>query len=92
MAYSEKVDLTVVTIEQGIITLIEADGSFGRYRQSGIEKYATGDMMVRLIRAGLLVPNWKSFPVIPDNYKISFEDPLIQGRAYKSYNPNRKTK
>lgn len=91
MENKNKVDLTVISIDKGIITLIEEDGTFGVYRQTGIEKYK-GDQLYRMIKAGLLDANWRLYQVIPDNYSISYEDPMIQGRAYKSFNPNRVTK
>lgn len=80
--------ITAIHIEKSIIQLIQPNGSIGFYTQRGLRQYSNSQINV-LIARGQLDPNWKSFPELPKNWSISFEEPSIMGRAYATFNPNR---
>lgn len=80
----EREYITAISIENGIILLIEPNGQLGMYHQRGI-KTLTKPEINSEIRAGRLNPNWDNFPELPRNYSISFEDPEIMGRAIATY-------
>jgi len=85
----ERVYLTAVTIECGIITLINEDGEIAHYRQRGIQRIDAKKRQL-LIGYGFLHRNWNSVPELPSNYSICFEDEFIQGKARASYpNPDK---
>lgn len=88
---AEAVDVTVISIQMGVIQLIEPNGSIGWYRQTGLKNFTALDLQ-RFIREGKLAVNALDFNEVPANYRLSFEEPSIMGRAYKSFNPNRKTR
>lgn len=81
--------LTAIAIDKGIIQLIKPDGNIGYYRQRGITKY-TPDQVKNFVRKGLLIKQWDKCEELPYNWSISFEDEQIMGRAYATFNPNRK--
>ena len=76
-------------IDKGIIQLIKPDGNIGYYRQRGVTKY-TPDQVKSFVRKGLLSKQWDKCEELPYNWSISFEDEQIMGRAYATFNPNRK--
>lgn len=76
--------LTAVHIINGIILLIEPDGSLGEYRQRGIQTLSPYAIQNE-IKRGRLNANWKKFPELPKNYSIAFEDVEIMGRALATY-------
>ena len=59
-----KKELTAITIFGGIITLLEEDGTIGRYRQRGIDKLSR-KTIDGLIWEGKLSPNWREFKELP---------------------------
>lgn len=81
--------ITAIHIEKGIIQLIKPDGFIGYYTQRGIRQYSEQQISV-LVARGQLNPNWRAYPELPKNWSISFEEPSIMGRAYATFNPNRK--
>lgn len=81
--------LIAVKIDRGIIALIEPNGEIGYYRQRGINQLSSSEI-AKCISLGKLNPRWKEFKELPHNYSIGFEDEAVMGRAYASFNPNRK--
>lgn len=76
--------LTAISIENGIITLIEPYGNIGYYRQRGIQ--ALGAMRIaEEVVSGRLDANWDKVPELPRNWTIFFEDEEIMGKARASY-------
>lgn len=80
----EKQYLTALSIEAGIITLIDADGDIKKYRQRGITGL-TEEFKLLLIRIGFLNRSWYAFEEIPANIVIFYEDEEILGRASVKY-------
>jgi hypothetical protein len=78
------VHLTAISTHRGIIKIIELSGSIGFYRQKGIEKLSD---IVReeQVEWGWLDQNWSLAPVLPEHYKVSYEEPEIMGRFYRTY-------
>ena len=85
----ERQYLTAVSVINGIITLIEPNGSIGTYRQRGIQRLSKTQIS-NLIQAGALNSEWNKVPELPSNYSISFEDEEIMGKARATF-PNQKT-
>lgn len=85
---SKREHLTAISINYGIITLIEPSGEIGYYRQRGIENIPNG-MIPGLINMGTLRPDWNTFKVLPKNYSIAFEDEEVMGRAHATFNVNK---
>lgn len=76
--------LTAISIDAGIITLIEPEGSIGYYRQRGIGRLK--DFEIRqLISMGMLNPNWAKLKELPRNWSIEFEDEEIMGKARATF-------
>ena len=84
MSRKQREYLTAIDITGGIITLIEPDGTIGRYRQRGMQR-AGAAKINQLVQAGIINPNWHMFKELPKNYSISFEDEDVQGRAYATF-------
>ena len=80
----EKQYLTALSIVAGIITLIDENGEIKYYRQRGITQL-TDEFKITLIRVGFLNRDWYSFPEIPKNISITYEDEEILGRAHAVY-------
>ncbi len=80
----EREYLTAVSIERGIITLIQPDGSIGFYRQRGLGMISDINKQ-RLINRNLLDPRWKMVKELPKNWSIEFEDEEIMGKARASF-------
>lgn len=80
----EREYVTAISIEAGIITLIEPDGELAQYRQRGIDKLSK-QRVAELMGQGLLAPYWWQYKALPSNYSISFEDEEIMGRARASF-------
>lgn len=76
--------LTAVSIEAGIITLIEPNGQIGFYRQRGIGALGT-IAQTMLIKRGLLDPRWSQAKELPRNWSIEFEDEEIMGKAQATF-------
>lgn len=76
--------ITAISIDRGIITLIEPDGSINYYRQRGMNTIPVNQIKV-LIAKGLLDPNWKQVKELPKHYSISYEDEEIMGKARATY-------
>lgn len=76
--------ITAISIDKGIITLIEPDGTINCYRQRGMNTIPVNQLR-HLISKGLLNPNWKSVKELPKHYSIAFEDEEIMGKARATY-------
>ena len=83
--------ITAISIDRGVIQLIDPDWNVAYYTQRGIREYSKAQINV-LISRGKLHPNWANIPELPKNWSISYEEPSIMGRAYATFNPNRKEK
>lgn len=83
MARWERV--TAVSIEQGVIQLIEPNGEIGWYRQRGITGRLTQHQIAIAVNAKILHPRVFELPELPKNYSISFEDEEIQGKACATF-------
>lgn len=81
---SEREYIIAISIDSGIITLIEPNGSISNYRQRGIQRLPKS-IIATEIKAGNLNPLWEKIPELPRNYSIEFEDPEIMGRALATY-------
>ena len=76
--------ITAISIEAGIVTLIEPDGNIGYYRQRGITKL-TDYQKAALINMRLLDPQWARYREVPSNWSIEFEDEEIMGKAHVTF-------
>lgn len=85
----QKRNLLVVAIDRGLITLINEVGAFEYYAQRGIRLY-NNEQRRMLINANKLNPATIDMQELPRNIQIRYECPEIQGKAYVTYNPNRK--
>lgn len=74
------VEVTVVSVFKGIITLIENDGSIGVYRQRGIKSLGV-DTLQNEINSGRLSVSTLCVEDLPYEYKLVVEDEDIQGEA-----------
>lgn len=82
-AKTQRIYLTAVTIQSGIIQVIQ-EGRIVYYRQRGIQKIPADDRK-KLIELGFLNPGWANIPELPSYITVEFEDPVIQGRARMSF-------
>lgn len=80
----EREYLVAVSIEAGIITLIEPDGRIGFYRQRGIQRLNPLQIQ-KLVQLGLLNPRWREAKELPSNWSICFEDEEIMGKARATF-------
>lgn len=80
----EREYITAISIEAGIITLIEPDGNIGVYRQRGISSMDP-NLRMRNIQARLLNPHWAEVKELPRNWSIEFEDEEIMGKARATF-------
>lgn len=76
--------ITAISIEAGLIFLIEPNGELGWYRQRGIKTLTEAEIRSE-VASGRLNPAWAKYPELPRNYSISFEDPEIMGVARATY-------
>ena len=76
--------LTAVSIECGIITLLDKDGSLVQYRQRDIESISNEQRRL-LIAMGVLRRDWKCYSELPSHTEIAYEDPMIMGIAKEVY-------
>lgn len=80
----EREYLTAISIEAGIITLIEPDGNIGYYRQRGLG--ALDNLTIAyLVQSRQLNPNWRQVKELPRNWSIEFEDEEIMGKARATF-------
>ena len=86
MAKREREYLTAISIDNGIITLIESDGKISCYRQRGIQNLNDAQRNW-LIKLNVLDKDWKQYQELPRHYSIYFEDEEIMGKAKASF-PN----
>lgn len=81
--------LTAVTIDKGVITLIDESGEIKNYLQRGIEALSMREK-AELGKQGLLdFDGALSFKDLPKDISIVFEEPSIMGRAYVTYSVKR---
>lgn len=80
----QRVYLTAITVEMGIITLIGENGAIETYRQRGIGAIPA-NVRALLISKKLLHPRWNQAKELPRHYSIEFEDEEIMGKARATY-------
>ena len=83
----ERVYLTAVAVDRGVINVINPNGELGLYAQRGIKKLRPDEATVAIER-GLINPIAFSLQELPSNYSIAFESAEHQGRAVASFNKN----
>lgn len=83
---AQKQYITAISIQKGIINVIEPNGEIGAYAQKGIKTLSQASLH-ELIYKGALDPTALILTEIPANYNISFEEPSIMGRASKTFKP-----
>ncbi len=81
---SEKIRVTAISIEQGVIKLIEPDGSIGTYSQRGIRKLSYNEREMAISR-GFITPMVLMLRELPLKYAIEFDEPTIMGKAKASF-------
>lgn len=81
---SQRIYLLAVTVQCGIIQLINADGTIGYYRQRGIQRLTDKEKKM-FIQLGFLHPNWEMYRELPSNISIYYEDEYIQGKARATF-------
>lgn len=85
MENTKRKRLTAVTIQGGIIQLIEENGSMGYYAQRGLSKLSEADKCYA-IESRMINPKAFSLKELPSNYSISYECPEVQGKAVATFN------
>lgn len=80
----EKYNVLAISVDRGLITLVERDGSLATYRQRGINKLTPGQLEAA-IRVGKLHPRVLNYKELPSNYDIYFEDPTVMGKPHKTF-------
>lgn len=80
----QRVYLTAITIDRGIITLIGETGAIETYRQRGIGALSQS-VKTLLIGKNLLHPRWEQAKELPRHYSIFFEDEEIMGKARATF-------
>lgn len=84
MAKNERRYLTAVTIDKGIITLLDEYGRIQQFRQRGIKRIPEVTRK-RLIYMNELERDWEEYRELPRDVTISFEDEFIMGKARASF-------
>lgn len=77
--------VTAICIWEGVIQLIEPNGTIGYYAQRGVHQlnqYQTKTAFEQ----GRLSAQALTLPELPANYSISFEDEEIMGKAEAKFN------
>lgn len=80
----QRIYLTAISIDMGIITLIGENGTIENYRQRGIGAIPA-NVRALLISKKLLHPRWDTAKELPRHYSIVFEDEEIMGKARATY-------
>ncbi len=78
------VEVTLVSISGGILTVVEPDGGLSNYRQRGIRELDI-DTIEKEVNAGRLNANSLVMMDIPYNYVIIVEDEEIMGNEDNLY-------
>lgn len=78
--------LIAISIDKGLITLIDPNGEIGVYRQRGLKQFSKAQLDY-LVQNGYLNPAWSNYKELPKNWSISFEDEEIMGKARVTF-PN----
>ncbi len=76
----EREYLIAISIDAGLITLIDPDGEIGVYRQRGIDKF--NDVQLDyLVQNRFLNKSWRNYKEVPKNWSLSFDDTEMMGKA-----------
>lgn len=79
-----KRSLMAVSIDGGIITLINEEGEIKEYLQRGVYTMSE-EKTRRLIGLGLLNKRWNDYDELPEDVSIYYEDEEIIGKANVTY-------
>lgn len=85
MSKKEKIEVIAITVNSGIVKIADEYGRIMDYAQRGLKSLRPDEATVAIER-GLLNPIALNLPMLPLHYKISFEDPKIQGKAQATFN------
>ena len=87
MATQKKERLLAISINQGVIEVIESNGHINWYLQRGIHSLYkhSREIVEREVQLGNLDYRWRELSELPNKYSIEFEDPEIQGKASATY-------
>jgi hypothetical protein len=80
----ERVYLTAVAIDKGIIAVIMPNGTISYFRQRGISKLHES-YTNKLVEENKLASNWENYIELPNYMSIAFEDEVIMGKARASF-------
>lgn len=70
----ERIILTAIWVDRGIVGVICPDGKIRTFRQSGITKIAKSAQFNEYVKRGLLREDVMEYPVIPENVRIYIEN------------------
>lgn len=88
----QREQVLAIQIDGGLIQLIDPDdGCIQFYTQRGVHSLTTEEQLA-CIQTGVLNPYAIKYPELPKHWSIYFEDEEIMGKAYATFNPNRKQK
>ncbi len=76
--------VTVVGVIDGVINLVENDGSINVYRQRGISKLPK-EKINEAIDMGILNKSVMQIPELPKNYCLLNEEPAILGKLRATF-------
>ena len=85
---ADRVYVTAVTFDRGLITVIEPNGKMGHYSQRGINKLSKS-IIASLVGRGNLRKDILRFTEFPKNYSLVNEDPESLGRIFVTFNIDR---
>lgn len=78
MAKSKKIDVEVVSVEKGVLTVITEDGMLEEYLQRGVRENLTAEQRAVAVHLDILVPNWNELPKIPRNWNLKYYKGLVE--------------
>ena len=86
MSYTKlpRVELLAISIQNGIIQALDDDGNMLFYRQRGIQTLTKAEI-AKCVKQNYLDREWKSYPELPRNCSIYFEDTEIMGKPLATY-------
>ena len=85
---TDRVYVTAVTFDRGLITVVEPNGKMGYYSQRGINKLSKSTL-ANLVGRGHLRKDILRFTEFPKNYSLVNEDPESLGRIFVTFNIDR---
>lgn len=83
-----RVYVTAVAFDRGLISVVEPDGKMGYYSQRGVGKLDK-NVFFSLVRKGHLRKDIWKFKEFPKDYSLVNEDPEALGRIFVTFNLDR---